>query len=235
MKPNSRHRGFTLVEILVTLAILATLATLTLSVSNRAKQSAISAKTLENLRDIGVAATLWTVDNNGFYPPCWDGANTYAQYLDPYMHSTEKYRSTDSRFIGPNKRLPVKVNNFSHPITYSANKAVWKDKADGLLPLSRVSNPADVIMLADGCQNPGNLNQANSSNYKLLTVVGASGPAAQGGQPIPVGPDVDTAAGDAWFRYAGGKCHALFCDGSSKALKKGTILKRNIWFDQTVN
>jgi prepilin-type N-terminal cleavage/methylation domain-containing protein/prepilin-type processing-associated H-X9-DG protein len=235
MKTHSRNRGFTLVEILVTIAIIATLAGATFSLSSRAKQSAVSAKTLANLRDIGVGATLWTVDNNGFYPPCWDGTNTYAQYLDPYMHSVEKYRSTDSRFIGPNKRLPVKVNNFSHPITYSANKAVWKDKADGLLPLSKVSNPADVIMLADGCQNPGNLNQANASNHKMLASIGASGPAAQGSQAIPVGPDVDTAAGDAWFRYAGGKCHVLFCDGTAKALKKGTILKRNIWFDQTVN
>lgn len=234
MKSNHRKRGFTLVEILVTIAIIATLAGLTFTVSSRAKQSAVSAKTLANLRDIGVASALWSTDNNSFYPPCWDGQNTYAQYLDPYMHSVEKYRSTDSKFIGPNKRLPVKVNNFSHPITYTSNKAVWKDKADGLLHLSMVSNPANVIMLADGCQNPGNLNQANSSNHKLIASIGASGPASQGAQAIPVGPDVDTSAGDAWFRYAGSKCHALFCDGTAKAFKKGTILKRNIWFDQTV-
>jgi len=235
MKQRSHLRAFTLVEILVTIAIIGTLAMLSFVVSGRAKESALSGKTLNNLREIGAAAALWSGDNNATHPFSWDGSNTYAQYLDPYMHGVEKYRSTQSKFIGPSKRLPVRVNNFSHPITYTANKAVWRDKADGpAFPMSRVANPSDVIMLADGCQNPGNLNQANPANYKLLAATGSSGTPAAGAQPIPVGPDSDSSAGDGWFRYPWGKCHALFCDGSAKAFPTGTILNRHLWFE-TVN
>ena len=234
MKPNRHNPAFTLVELLVTITIIATLASLTFFISSRAKQGALSAKTINNLREIGVASGLWSADNNSCYPISWDGGSTYAQYLDPYMHGVANYRSTDSKFIGPDKRLPVKVNKFSHPITYSANKAVWRDRADGPpLPMAKVSNPSEVIMLADGCQNPSNLNQANASNYRVIMSVGVTGAPASASQAIPVGPDTDTSGGDGWFRYPWGKCHALFCDGSAKTYKKGTILKKNVWFDTT--
>lgn len=237
MKSIRRQRGFTLVEILVTIAIIATLAGMTFLVATRAKKSAVSAKTINNLREIGVSVGLWSADNNNFYPACWDGTKnrSYAQSLDPYMHSTEAYRSLDSKFIGPNKRIPVRVNGNSHPMTYSLNKAVSPDTSGGaaLIHASRVANPAGVILMADGCQNPGNLGQSSAAAHRVDSAVGQTGLQSQGSNPIPVGTDVDTAAGDGWFRYDGGKCHALFCDGSAKAFAKGTILKRNIWREMT--
>lgn len=236
MRSKFHKSAFTLVELLVTITIIATLASLTFFISSRARQGALSAKTINNLREIGVASGLWSSDNNSCYTISWEPStgNSYAQYLDPYMHGVEKYRSTDSKFIGPDKRLPVKVNKNSHPITYSANKAVWRDRGDGPpLPMAKVTNPSEVIMLADGGQDPGNLNQANATNYKLIMSIGVTGALAQASQAIPVGPDADTSAGQGWFRYPWGKCHALFCDGSARTFKKGTILKRNIWFDTT--
>lgn len=241
MKSIHHKRGFTLVELLVTISIIAVLGSLVFFMASRAKQAAVSAKTLNNLREIGVCTGLWMAENNNYYPPAWDNSSnrSYAQVLDPYIHGVDKFRSTESKFIGPNKRIPVKVNPNSHPITYSMNRAVCRDislyggVADTLIPASRVADPTQVILLADGCQNPGNLGQANATAYRLATAVGTTGPAGQASQPIPVGPDVDTSAGDGWFRYPGGKCHALFCDGSAKAFRKGSILKRNIWISLT--
>ena len=236
MKSYHRKRGFTLVEILVSIAIIATLAGMTFLVASRAKKSALSAKTINNLREIGVCVGLWSADNNNCYPACWDQSKnrSYAQALDPYMHSVESYRSLDSKFIGPNKRIPVKVNGFSHPMTYSTNPAVSPDVTLGaaLIRASQVDNPSGVILMADGCQNPGNLGQSSASAYQLAKM-GDKGTMAQGKDPIPVGTDVDTSAGTGWFRYDGGKCHVLFCDGSAKAFAKGTILKRNIWREMT--
>jgi hypothetical protein len=88
-----------------------------------------------------------------------------------------------------------------------------------------------VILLGDGCQNPGNLGQSNASAYRLYAATGQSGAPGKGTQTIPVGPDVDTAAGDGWFRYPWGKCHALMCDGSAMVFAKGTIKNKNIWID----
>lgn len=239
MKSYHRQRGFTLVEILVTIAIIATLAGMTFLVASRSKKSAVSAKTINNLREIGVCVGLWSADNNNCYPACWDQPKnrSYAQALDPYMHSVESYRSLDSKFIGPNKRIPVKVTGFSHPMTYSMNPAVGPDVTSGTVALiraSQVGNPAGVILMADGCQNPGNHGQSSASAYQLANMVGPGfGPMTQGKDPIPVGADVDTSAGTGWFRYDGGKCHVLFCDGSAKAFAKGTILKRNMWRELT--
>ena len=241
MKSNLSKRGFTLVELLVTITIIATLAGLTFSVASRSKRAALSARTISNLREIGVANGMWMIDNNNFFPSCWNNnQNTsYAQLLDPYMHSTNTYRRLDSRFIGPNKRIPLKVNGFSHPMTYSMNKAVCPDVTAqngvkvSLIHASKVANPTQVILMADGCQNPGNLGQSSAGAHRVDSAVGSTGPSAQASKPIPVGPDVDTSAGDGWFRYANGKCHALFCDGSAQTFQKGKILKRNIWLGTT--
>lgn len=237
------RRGFTLVELLVSIAIVLTLAALVFVVANRGRKASLSAATLNNLREIGVSVAAWMGDNNNFYPPAWDnnnGANrSYAQVLDPYMHGVETFRSPESKFIGPNKRIPVRVNQYSHPITYSMNRAVCRDTtkygnvAETLVHATKVTRPAEVILIADGCQNPGNLGQANATAARLHSQTGQTGPAAKAKEPVPLGPDEDTSAGDGWFRYPSGKCHALFCDGSVRAFEKGSILHRNIWIDLT--
>ena len=245
MRIYKPKRGFTLVELLVTITIIISLAALVFTIASRAKQSAVSAKTINNLREIGVSAALWTSENSNFYPPAWDnnnGANrSYAQLFDIYMHGTATYRSINSKFIGPNKRIPVRVTSFSHPITYAMNRAVCRDTtvygnvAETLVHASKVSDPTNVILMADGCQNPGNLGQTNATAYRVFSATGQSGPRGRASQPIAIGPDADTPAGDGWFRYSGGKCHALMCDGSAKTFAKGKILHRNIWIEQTVD
>jgi hypothetical protein len=227
--------------LLVTVAILLVLAALALLGMDRARKSAKSAATVANLREIGTAVGLWMGDNNNFYMPCWDnnqGANrSYAQTLDPYLHGVEEFRNLESKFIGPNKRLELKVNEYSHPITYTLNRAVCRDItmygsiSESLIHATQVERTSEVILMADGCQNPSNLNQANASAYRVFAQTGESGPRSRFSEPIPVGPDTDTQDGDGWFRYPDGKCHALMCDGSARAFKKGTIKNRNLWID----
>lgn len=242
MKTNNlkKIRGFTMVELLVVVAILLALAALVFSLAGRGQKAAKSAGTLANLREIGVGAGGWMADNNQFFFPSWDntgGRNqSYAQVLDPYVNGQENYREPDSRFIAPNKRLEVEVNDFSHPITYSANHVVCEvfntpeDLGKSLIHITQVDRLAEVILLADGCQNPGNLNQANATFYQIQ--VGKTGDFSKMKDPIPEGPDVDEASGDGWIRYPDGVAHALMCDGSARVFKKGAIQNRHIWIDQ---
>lgn len=239
---RQRHRGFTIVELLVVIAIMVALAALVFVSVSKVTQAAKSAKTLNRLREIGVAAGGYMADNNMFFPPCWDnteGRNrSYAQVLDEYLHGRTPYREPDSKFIGPNARLPVKVNNFSHPITFSMNRAIGRDItkygsfAEDSIHVTQVERSNDVILFADGCQNPRNLNQANASAYRIYGATGEIGPISQFKEAIPVGPDKDIPGGDGWFRYPGGKCHAAMCDGSARAFTKGTITKGNLWLDR---
>jgi prepilin-type N-terminal cleavage/methylation domain-containing protein len=72
---NSR-RGFTLVELLVVIVIIAALAGLAFSVSAKVRKSADEAVTTANLRQIGVALISYTAENNRFPSqqgdPVWD-------------------------------------------------------------------------------------------------------------------------------------------------------------------
>ena len=66
-----RTRGFTLIELLVVIAIIAIMAALLLPALTRARRQAQSAYCKNNLRQLGVALQLYTVDNDSKYPFYW--------------------------------------------------------------------------------------------------------------------------------------------------------------------
>jgi prepilin-type N-terminal cleavage/methylation domain-containing protein len=67
---NQRHgtRGFSFIEILIAIAIIALLAGLLLPALARAKSKAIQTNCLSNLRMVGISFRLWGDDNQDTYP-----------------------------------------------------------------------------------------------------------------------------------------------------------------------
>ncbi len=73
--PDRARRGFTLVELLVVVAIISVLAGMLLPALQKAYDSARIAQCASNLKQLSVAFTQYCGDNNDWLPPTWMSGN----------------------------------------------------------------------------------------------------------------------------------------------------------------
>lgn len=73
--PTVSRRGFSLVEILVAIAVIAILFSIIIPVVGNVRDSALRNETVSNLRSVGVAFGLYVNDNKGLFPIGYQAAN----------------------------------------------------------------------------------------------------------------------------------------------------------------
>src|SRR5690349_10891085 len=96
--PRSARSGFTLVELLVVIGIIAVLIGILLPTLNRAREQSRSAVCMNNLRQLGIAYMMYANDNNGWLPASARGANMLAQDWIHYQGTRDLDQSAVAKY-----------------------------------------------------------------------------------------------------------------------------------------
>jgi len=182
--------GFTLVELLVVIALIGILAALLLPTLSRSKQFAQRIKCVSNLRQLGFAAQTYWSDNEGccFYavPASTNGGQLWwfgwlqspgagvgegqrafdlsAGVLHVYLHDSDVRLCPSLNFQSPQFKL--KATNVV--CSYGYNKNLSPGSVTQLpFPISKVRRPTEIALLADAAQVNDFQAPASSDNPML--------------------------------------------------------------------
>lgn len=217
------HRGgFTLLESLAVIAVIAVLATVIIPAVLSVRESSARAKCVSNLRQMGVAFANYAADKDGYLPNNNDAApGRWYLVLNPYLGLKDSDRSRPSIFICPANDPKTSTewalwNDVGYWCNLFLMPRATKDEQGNItswtsVPI-RVNNlPSNRVLVADNPKGAG-----GNSYFKFFR----NETEARNNRPYPVGEDGDI-HGKA--RIHGNGVNAMFTDFSIRFMEAEEI------------
>lgn len=210
LSDRNRNGGFTLIEMLVVIAIIALIAALLIPAVNGALLRAKRVKDLSNVREIGRFVHVYASENKGFYPPLQVTGKPSDGRAQFWSHRVSRY---DSGYDREKERLSDLFRNPLHKGhhyngDYGANSFVMPYPGQGKArSMDEIENASSVIMVAN------------------CAIAGRSGRPSNLPEPVWVlnaraasnNPETETAGRP--YPYFKGLFNAVFCDGSASSVR----------------
>lgn len=232
--PNQRL-AFTLIELLTVIAIIGILAAILIPTVASVRDSAKSSVCVSNLRQIGLAASIYALDNNDRLPNAGTGTDPeWARTLADYI--SVPHTEVASIFVCPSVTVPVQPSSNQNDVvvTYGMHGGLMP-RGQPAVSLGQIERPTDVILAADMCQDPNNRGWTPNSIEQPSIFVSQSG--GRGGDvdleaAISTATDSDT-GNNPWMRYRHKeRTNVVRVDGSVMTFAKGDVLNRHVIFGQ---
>lgn len=230
------RRAFTLVELLVTISIIAILGSILFVAVGKVRESAQESQSLSNLRQIAAAMQMYTSDNDGFYPPGYfykpgEGERIWTMEILPYIAQISASNSSaENVFVSPLVDREIREGDLKNgviPSTYSVHGALCPNisNADTRIPYWSIINPTELILAGEATLRNNNTYASATFNtpsaFKTIVVE------SNLDSPIPTDTSADGTGGALSYR-ANGAAPVAFVDGHVEAIPEGDVLYRNI-------
>ena len=164
-----QKKGFTLIELLVVIAIIAILAAMLLPALSQARENARRAVCMNNLKQLGIIITLYTLDYNEYLPPCrqanisgapfWNDILIAAGYFKPLSLATGKQAQGDRNILLCPFWPPKKWTEGYSSRLYGFNRAQFSYGT--FTKISKIKNPSDTWILCDS------IDVGSSAKYQI--------------------------------------------------------------------
>ncbi len=243
---SRRVLGVTLVEVFFVLAVAAVLASLLTPLLQRSREEARLADCMSNLKQIGMAISLYGSEE-GYFPPSYSEGGRSVEFIlnrQLGMTSAGEAGKVGSRLkslavttvtVGLSVACPSrKIRTSVDPLwNYGLHPMICVDRSDPgappLRPYGKGDRPGRLVLGMDATQDSYGYSCVGLVNIPGVTNLGVRESA---NQPIDPGPDQDgdLFVGNPRYRHAG-RSAVLFVDEHVEAVSKGQLRESQIRVD----